>query len=282
MATACDINKKNASNLITNQEEIDRDIKTTDKLIIPEVDIELIESDLNNEGYTDGDVIDEKILNDSMKKLYGKKSVRMILAVKINALLNANPGIREAIEEFTEEHLGTNVRAGRISHYIGIIPSNKGESISIEIYQKLSKKDKANYIAEIGIHLPALRESTLKLIYAQTFGMVNRFAGNHGMIKKVSEKLGIHGNIGGIIAQFNTPGQLQFKDPSGAYSLITKATRNYTDQISSRINVFFENPEFMPDDFKVELYARELGKKVSDLTRVERRTAIKKNAGIKR
>tara|TARA_R110002012_G_scaffold291891_1_gene486577 strand:- start:2615 stop:6364 length:3750 start_codon:yes stop_codon:yes gene_type:complete len=279
MATGCETNKNNLEKFILNQEQLNNDIDTENRVLMPNIDIEAIEKEFEDIGLDRNEIIPEEALNDAFKKLYGTKSESVILATKIYSLLEASPHLLRPITNYIEESIPKNVALGAIAYYLGTGANNINQMITPQEYDNLSKSEQKEFREERQIDLTNLNKNTLMKIYSQVFGMVNRFAGNKKLSKKIAETIGVHGNIGGFRARFNTPGQLQFRDPTGAYSIIADATRDYTDKIATRINLFFENPEFLPDEFKKEFkykrLAKSLNKSVEELTMKEKRQALK-------
>ena len=60
------------------------------------------------------------------------------------------------------------------------------------------------------------------------------------MVNQYSGGKPAHGNFKGFVANLTTPGQMIYKAPSGALSIIQKATRDYPDFVASRINTFYD------------------------------------------
>ena len=72
---------------------------------------------------------------------------------------------------------------------------------------------------------------SLKLIYAKAITMS----------KQINPRGEAYSNFGGILSAIRTPKGLSWKEPTGAFYNITKATKDYPSRVSSRINMFISD-----------------------------------------
>lgn len=257
MAKTCRIAQDSVETVIASDKAVDRAIDDTKFLANPDYD--LAEIILTKMGKKPGDIITDDEMNDVFRQIfnerYGKdpetgetvdvvdllggqaSAESIILAGKITAMLQAYPELYDVFRPYILKRIPEGVTV------------DKGRGVPI---------------------LHVLPVPTLKNIYAQIFGMVN----NYAPVGR-SDKKFFHGTFKGFIVRYKTPGQMLYRDPSGGLSVVQKSGRDYPDITASRISVFMNNPEMMPDEIKYELKAAELGKDVSDLSAKERRDAKK-------
>ena len=242
--TNCEVNQDNIETIIATNDSTDRIIDNTQYLANP--DFDLLEIILKNKKKEYGEVLTDDELNDAFKDLYEQKYGKGssdILAGQIS--------------------LQSLTLAGKINALLQANPHLV--DVFLPFIQRRIPEGRRISTGDGKIHLAAFPVPRLKVIYAQIHGMVNQYSGGKPA----------HGNFKGFVANLTTPGQMIYKDPSGALSIIQKATRDYPDFVASRINTFMNQPENLPDDIKEMVYAILIGKDVKDLTAADKRKARK-------
>tara|TARA_R110000824_G_scaffold110418_2_gene258397 strand:+ start:7118 stop:10582 length:3465 start_codon:yes stop_codon:yes gene_type:complete len=210
--TSCEITNKNILALENNDRISDDAYKALTKFVNVN---ETLEMELTKE-FDRGEVVDEKILNSKIaniiKGLYGKKSERKLLAAKLHALMQGTALSEDMMYDFIVTHLPKGLKVGKKT---GEVDSITGEAI------------------RNGIDLELFPLSSLKLFLGQALKVITA----------VNPNGAAYANFGGIMSAVKTPVSLKWKDPTGAFPMVSSNVRDYSRFVSSRINMFMDNPK---------------------------------------
>tara|TARA_Y100001973_G_scaffold106488_1_gene184744 strand:+ start:16515 stop:20189 length:3675 start_codon:yes stop_codon:yes gene_type:complete len=222
----CNISKDNVSTLVDGLEydtivydnyisSFFGDVKGRSKVLSDE---------LLKEGYDYHTFVPQAKVSAAAIRLYGKKETRKLLAVEIEALLDANPNIVDMVHKFALVRAPAEIR---------MHGKRKGEQIHEGLELDLSK----------------FPESTLKLIRNKVYDLVTRV----NMMGIARAKIGSH------FSTFKSPSKLKWLDPTGAFNAIADGVRDHAGKISSQINYIMSAPEFIPIETK-KAYKKMFGK----------------------
>lgn len=248
--TICEINKNNIETIKVAGKDREEFLNDS-AIILDNPDMDRVIEAMKNDGLGEDNIIDEKLLNEYFQKLFGKDSDRLVLAGKIKALLEENPDLFPMFESYIYKRLPENVKV-------------------TEKQVVKDKSGKSRTIRNQTIDLSTFPKSSLVNIYAQVYGTVNRFSDG----KKPYGSFGSKRLGSSFTVDLTTPGQLIYRDPSGAFNIMQKATRDYSDVVAQRIATFMTNPDLLDDDIKLLIYAKMLDKKVKDLNKKEIKIAL--------
>ena len=212
MSSKCEITNKNILALEHNDNIAEEGYKALTSF----VDInESLEMDMDKE-WRPGEQVSEKLLDEKImniiKKKYGKKSERRLLAHKIYALMQGTSLSEDMMYEFITTHLPEGLKVGKKT---GRVDPDTGMPI----------RD--------GIDLTLFPISSLKLFIGQALRVITA----------VNPDGAAYVNFGGILSAVKTPAELKWKEPTGAFYRVSKNVRDYSRFVSSRINMFMDNPK---------------------------------------
>ena len=216
MPSSCEITNKNIIALENN----DRISEEGYRALTNFIDInESLAVDIEGE-FKPGEVVDEKALDKAIlnivKKNYGKKSERILLAHKIYALIAGTSLSEDMMYEFIVTHLPHGLKVGKKT---GEIDPQTGQPI------------------RAGIDLTQFPISSLKLFMGQALKVITAVNPNS------SAYASFGGGTSGwtIFSAIKTPTALKWKEPTGAFYEVSKNVRDYSRFVSSRINMFMDN-----------------------------------------
>ena len=205
MPSSCDTTKKSVASIINNDNKKRENSKYSGK-------VNDILQNLLDEGILYGTDIDEGKIDKAFAKVYGTKEKRLLFVKKLYALLDANQGIVDIVQQFIMDN----------PPGIALTSVQKGlGDRKIQLAAKLGTP-------EDGFILENYPEKSLRLYYAMA----------HKMATTINPEGKAYANFGGILSSLRTTKGLSWKEPTGAFYNITRATKNYPAKVSSRINIF--------------------------------------------
>lgn len=179
---------------------------------------------LIKDGYPMHTFVQEKYVSVAAVKAFGKLSEIKKYAALIGSLLDANPGIANLVHKILLNKMPKNIRMGKAKK--GFAIPEGGIQINMERYPV----------------------STLKYIYNKTADLLNQT----NAVGFARAKVGSH------FTKFKSPGKVAWLDPTGAVEKVASSVRDYSSNISSRINYFMIEPRFIPVETKKALKKKKL------------------------
>ena len=220
----CEINKKATKAAVETQEERDEQVQNKlDSKFQPETELEehLEENDDFNRGIIYG--IDK--IGKSFIKAYGTDGERVAAANIIYGILRNNPFLIDPVERYAKEHISRGHKAGELTY----THKTRKKMIWQTQYDKLSDSEKKSYTKSS----PRLKLSYLPI---GTLKNILKYVDDSTADSRVAD-------FDGFMGRRITPRERAKRDPSHAFFMMEKATRDYATDISNNINKFVsENP----------------------------------------
>ena len=168
---------------------------------------------LDDRGYDAHEFLTEKVLTKELVMMYGKKADREKLVVLIEGILTDNKQIVNLMHSYMLARIPTGIQMG---------DKSRGKNVPV---------------SESGIELNLIKfpKSSLQLFYNKALDLTNQVnMFGYGRAR-----------IGNRTTWLKSPGKAGWLEATGSIENAVTAVNEYTDKISSRVNLFMSSPRYI-------------------------------------